>query len=115
MGYYTEYNLVVKDRETGSTIDPVNIIKELERRYEICGIFKADGSWDNHSKWYDYKEDMCEFSRLYPDYLFELTGLGEDSADIWKAWFLNGKMQKERATVFHGTFNIEKLKYSDNL
>jgi hypothetical protein len=112
MGYFTAYNLLVKDINTGSIADPVDLIKQLESRYGVCDVFKDDGTWDNHSKWYDCEKDMTDFSLLYPNYLFELNGIGEDREDIWRAWFLNGKKQKEMATVTitHGSFDMDKLK-----
>lgn len=99
MGYFTAYNLVVKDKTIGSIIVPKNLIEELEAKYDVCGVFKADGTFENHSKWYDCEKDMTNFSLLYPNFLFELNGVGEDREDIWTAWFLNGKRHREMAII----------------
>lgn len=68
----------------------------------------ADGG--NTCKWYECEEEMRIVSAQFPGVLFELTGNGEEPGDIWIAYFLDGKMQKERARITYGEFDKEKLK-----
>jgi hypothetical protein len=51
------------------------------------------------SKWYEYKDDMKKFSKLFPEVLFKLHGEGEEQGDIWDAYFLNGKWQEHKARI----------------
>jgi len=60
------------------------------------------------AKWYEHEEDMRSFSTLYPDYTFELTGLGEDQEDIWRKFFKNGKMQGGHAEIVYPKIKATK-------
>ncbi len=50
-------------------------------------------------KWYEWKEDMIAFSKKFPKVCFKVHGEGEESGDIWDAYFLNGKYQTHKARV----------------
>jgi hypothetical protein len=53
-------------------------------------------------KWYDYNKNMIKLSEIFPNYLFTMDGEGEESGDIWRHYFLNGKEQKEMAQIKFG-------------
>lgn len=61
-------------------------------------------------KWYEYAEDMTKLSAKYPDYLFILSGKGEESGDIWTHYFKGGKSQHCPATIIIDEFDENKLK-----
>lgn len=63
---------------------------------------------DSH-KWYDYTRDMAKYSRSYPDLVFVLKGYGEDSLDIWQAYFYNGTMQLAETHISFSPFDIHEL------
>ncbi len=46
-------------------------------------------------KWYSCEKDLAEISKKRPDVGFGVAGQGEDPADRWTAWFLNGKWYME--------------------
>ena len=88
MGYMTRYSLY-----TRPGID--NLEKEPELQdlgfYGSAGFYDAD----ERMKWYMHQDDMLTVSSRYPDVLFILDGDGEESGDIWRKFFQNGKMLRE--------------------
>lgn len=65
---------------------------------------------ENEATWYEAKEDIKEFSKKYPDWLFTLSVEGTDNDDIWISYSVNGKQQIETAKIVIDSFNPEKLK-----
>lgn len=97
MGYYTRFELSIKsgDRQTD--------FEEIVSKYVDFNPF------DETCKWYDCEKDMREISKLYPETVFQLEGEGEESGDIWKAYFKNGLMQKSEAIITFEEFDENKL------
>ncbi|MEI7792805.1 MAG: hypothetical protein WCI57_04950 [Candidatus Berkelbacteria bacterium] len=81
MGYDTYYMLFVdKDEDIHS--------EQISEKYnEGCGMF------DGLNRWHSIEEDMREYSKLYPDTLFQIHGDGDENGDLWDRYFKNGKMQ----------------------
>lgn len=101
MGYYTGYSLVI---EGGNN----DIIKELRKENQNAEYALDDnGDTEECIKWYEHEEDFRKFSMKHPEILFSLHGEGEESEDIWKAYFKNGKMQKCEAKITFEEFNPE--------
>ena len=108
MGYYTIFKLSAKDSEITddmkkelSTInsyyfDNMNLIDEL-----VEGWFEA--------KWYDYVDNMKMLSLRFPTIVFILEGDGEENDDMWVAYFMNGKVQYEKAKITYNSFDPNKL------
>lgn len=67
-----------------------------------------------YAKWYDSDEDMCLLSSKFPNLLFELAGIGEDSKDLWKAYFVNGAKQNAPGKVIYDEFDPKKLAPPNN-
>jgi hypothetical protein len=65
--------------------------------------------FDDSCKWYDHEEHCKAVSKMYPEVLIEISGEGEESGDIWKKYFLNGKMQECRAKFSIPPFDKSKL------
>jgi hypothetical protein len=42
--------------------------------------------------WYEHEEDLLKISKDYPEVVFIIDGKGEDSGDIWREFYLNGKL-----------------------
>ena len=110
MGYYTIFKLsVFNDDFTESMKEELNNINSEyfygdSRIDELLeGDFKA--------KWYNFEEDMKKLSLKFPNNRFVLEGIGEEDTDRWIAYFVNGKMQYEKAniTITFGEFNPNKL------
>lgn len=84
MGYYTNYELSVRDAGGKES--------EIEERIQevsgYCGL-----SFDDvyNCKWYSCFEDMKVVSKEFPNVTFFIDGDGEEQGDVWKAIFKNGK------------------------
>lgn len=61
-------------------------------------------------KWYEHDKHMREVSKNNPGTIFILEGEGEESGDIWKKYYLNGKCQEARAIITFEPFDEKKLK-----
>lgn len=114
MGYSTDYNLTIKDPRTNEVLPPgfaVSVIAALrdsncEAQYALNEYGKCSG---NDSRWYNHFQDLKDFSKKYTSFLFELTGEGEESGDIWREYFVNGKAQVCKAVLTFPEFNLDAL------
>ena len=100
MGYYTYFQLEVIIGES-SLVDYKKEISEASG-YEY-GVF------DDQVKWYDFKQEMEEYSRKHPDAVFLIKGVGEEQPDLWHAYFKNGKSQMCPAEISYDKFDESKL------
>ena len=97
MGYDTNYSLSILSGD-----------RSIDYEEEISEEF---GIWFNEDiKWYGHERDMNAFSTKYPDVVFQLEGDGEESGDMWKRFFKNGKSQRIEPKLVWGVFNESKLK-----
>lgn len=116
MGYYTSYELTVSPAEKGDEIEefvdslPNGAYGTATSWKDYAMNYEGGGDWSTNDsvKWYDHQEFMKELSKLYPDVLFSLHGEGEESGDIWKKYFKNGKVQITEAVIQLDDFD-EKL------
>ena len=107
MGYYTKYELTTEP-QVGLTE------KDLET---MSGGYSWE-AWGNHwqpvddCKWYEHDEHLKKFSKKkkYKNVLFILRGEGEESGDIWEAYYKNGKSARYAAEVVIPPFKEEDLK-----
>jgi hypothetical protein len=109
MGYYTNYILTVRSRNDQDITE--NFLTIMNSMYSG---WEDDSSADhvfylNESKWYDHEKDMKKISRMYPDFLFELTGDGEDRLDFWKLHAKNGNIIKVQGTITYPPVPMEFL------
>lgn len=93
-----------------SEVTPKDIIKALRDENENAaygltedGYSKADLVWFNH------EQELKEFSTKYPGWLITLSFEGDEPHDIWRKYFLNGKLQAEKAKIIIDDFNPDKL------
>jgi hypothetical protein len=104
MGYYTAYNLSVKNGDS-------SLIEEFRKENESASYaLDEQGDTLESCKWYNHDVDLKAFSKKYPELLFILEGAGEISGDIWKKYFQNGKCQVAKAQITFEPFNPDKLK-----
>ena len=52
---------------------------------------------------------MKTFSEKYPLVLFIISGEGEESGDLWKAYIRNGMMQRAQATFAFEECDASKM------
>ena len=103
MGYYTNFVLV---HDGGEDQTPaIKTLLESISGYEFDDELSVYGV-----KWYDWPNDMTELSRSYPYILFTLEGVGEESPDLWRAYFKRGKYQVCQAKITFDEFDETKLK-----
>lgn len=100
MGYYTRYDLTVE------SLDYPEIIEDL-RNKNASARYALDENGDSEEgcKWYDRREDMVAFSKLYPDAFFILHGEGEEGGDLWRMYVKNGKVQEVKAEIVYAPFD----------
>lgn len=101
MGYYTNYYLEVK---VNSLEKMKEIVKKFNEIYQfneldINNIDEGGITAEFESKWYSHDEDMLQLSRLFPDYVFELEGKGEERDDWWISCYKNGRMATSNAEL----------------
>jgi hypothetical protein len=102
MGYCTKFKLKIKNTSPETEEIIWTTIGTMdEANYALGG---------DDCKWYDYEEDMKALSKEFPDALFELSGEGEESGDIWNAYFKNGKWQRCPAKIVFEPYNEKALK-----
>jgi len=99
MGYYTRHKL--------SIISGNDNVTDYDQ--EITNTTDYNELFDDSIKWYDCEKDMIKYSKKHPNTVFCIDGEGEESGDIWKAYFKNGKMFKTKATLVFEEFNENKL------
>lgn len=81
----------------------------IEASGEMSYVLTPEGESNDSGKWYEHEADMRKMSEEIKQVLFTLHGEGEESGDIWTAYFLNGKMQKEKAQIQIAGFDKKKL------
>lgn len=103
MGYYTRYKLEVSKK----------LQNLLEDNFSFTygeGFFEELLNGAEPCKWYDHHEEMTSLSKQYPDILFTLRGIGEETEDNWIKYYKGGKCQIEYAKITFGEFDAKKLK-----
>ena len=120
MGYYTDYELTVEfyardklsGKETYRSLDTLTA-EEISKELDKMGVFDTIdliGGWCYaNCKWYEHDHDMLLLSWKFPDVLFTLHGIGENSDDMWYAYYLNGKMQYCPAQIEYDEFSAQRL------
>lgn len=58
--------------------------------------------------WYEHEIHVLGVTMKYPNLLFTLEGEGEETGDIWKKYFRNGKMVEVRAVVTFPEVDLDK-------
>ena len=103
MGYYTRF----KGRVSGDEFTMAKFEGDAEigrtfgsYDFPLSDFNNKHGFGDGETyKWYGYEADMLALSNRYRNLLFELTGEGEESGDMWKAWYRNGKHVRVQAQI----------------
>lgn len=119
MGYYTDYDLVAyyyKNDPCCSQVitgnlhgDLLNAVEQEVDQMHILDKGYENGRWYVNAKWYEYEADMCLLSTKFPDVMFELSGQGEDSEDMWIAYFYQGKTQHCPAIITFDDLDLKKM------
>ena len=100
MGYYTTHELTILEGD------------DFDIHYHEEEISKAagyGGCFSDEIKWYSRREDMVEYSKKHPNTLFQIYGIGEESGDIWKEYYKNGKQHRIKGEIAFDEFDKESL------
>lgn len=100
MGYNTSHKLEI--------IEGNDFVTNYEK--EISEISGYRNCFDDSIKWYDHKDNMCDYSKKHPNTLFKLIGEGEVNGDLWHEYYLNGKVQVCKAVITYPPFDPSQLK-----
>lgn len=96
MGYYTYYDLRLKD----ASADDERMIVERLREMGIIGYaLHEDLSCAGEATWYGQDEDMAKLSIEFPHVHFVMVGEGERREDVWERHYLNGMTQELCAEI----------------
>lgn len=93
----TFYNLKI----TSSDLSKLSKEKTSEIIKEITN---AARTWDD-----DVDEDMKEYSKKYPDLVFELAWTGEEKTDLGSTYYKDGKMQHCPVEFVYPPYDESKL------
>jgi hypothetical protein len=94
---------IEKEMKIENTINIKTILKE---KMGFNPIDVGQVSWQEE----EYDKVMKEISKEYPNVIFELSGEGEERGDIWKNYYVNGKIQKCQARIVFDEFDENELK-----
>lgn len=105
MGYNTEYCLEIKNH-TDEDLDYLDFMLQKED----CAV-TVNGESYGETKWYEHEEDLKKISTKFPGLILQLDGEGEESGDIWRKYFKDGKMQSAntKVEIIHEPFNEDLL------
>lgn len=99
MGYYTDY-IVKFDADE----DKMDLIADQLSNIAGYKFYDEGGALTlNTAKWYDNEKDMKGLSAMHPDILFTVYGNGEESDDMWVAYYLNGVGKSAKAKIVYTT------------
>jgi len=105
MGYYTDYEIEVID----DSVDINVFINEFEK---VTG-YNIDSTLElNCEKWYSNHGDMLRLSKIFPDAIFKVSGVGEERGDEWVRYYKDGKSQNANIRLVRvmDDFDERKLK-----
>jgi len=109
MGYETNYKLKLSDEVDADTF------------VELLGsLTDYDGWWDSYeiddeinyvldAKWYDNHKHMVLLSKEHPTIVFTLSGDGEESGDVWRKFYKDGKFMDAGPELIYKEFNENEL------
>jgi hypothetical protein len=115
MGYYTRYTLSVDYIQSeGSDYNDYEkqheaLLADHSEYWRMSWEDVIEKSYNDTTKWYSHQDDLIKLSEKYPLILFTLEGEGEESVDLWKTYYLNGKSQHTKAKITFDSFNKSKL------
>ena len=112
MGYYTNYNLKIKENKSNlpDMIVEIMLLDALKKNQVIGYALDENFERCDSAKWYDHETELKEISIQIENVLFELHGEGEETMDQWYKYFENGKMQHCQAIVTYEPYDEQKLK-----
>lgn len=133
MGYDTKFNLervqkvnngqmLEVEEPSELSMDEMESMtkEELIEHQSLVKMYDAlRNMWDENTesyddftgsgKWYDCEEDIISFSLKYPQYLFTISGEGDDNTDLWMLYVCNGRSEQVYAKIIYPDPDFAKL------
>lgn len=112
MGYYTDYKLTVHKgtADLEAVMDALDDVMEFSHDESCFDMDDPDTIISGDSlKWYDHDEDCAAMSLRFPGVVFKLHGEGEETGDMWDAYYCDGLCQICRAKFVFPEFDPNKL------
>ena len=107
MGYYTYYSIDIE----GMTPEVKPAVIEAFKDKRIIGyVFDEYLDPLDAVKWYEHDKDMLEISKLFPNLIFHLGGVGDENTDLWETHYKAGKMQHCQAEIVYPPFDEKELR-----
>ena len=105
LGYYSNYQLLIVHKDSDAIMADFR-----ENNEEARVAMDENGETDTPIKWYDHERQLKEFSKKYPDAMFQLHGEGESGGeDTWQFYFKNGKGYKDFVIMTFPDFDESKM------
>lgn len=122
MGYYTNYNLSVKNVRSN---DEFMVLQAVLRQKCIINYALDDGEYNSKThnaefysydmvKWYEHDKDMIEISKLIPHMTFMLAGNGENYEDQYRIYYKDGESEYTEAEIVWSEPQTIKWEDADN-
>lgn len=103
-------NILKKKGEYKVKVTSKMVISELRNFSQGANYaLNENGGINEGCKWYEHDDDLLNFSKNFHDWIFILSGEGEESGDIWKTYYLNGKKQLTTGKIIFEDFDEKKL------
>ena len=72
----------------------------MQDLFDAAGVGPVfDNGRISDTSWYEHEEDLSRISARCPEFTFTLTGVGEESGDMWKKRFHFGRVEEVRAEI----------------
>lgn len=113
MGYFTHHTGYIKSGNVNER-DVALAIAHLPYFYDLTIYDDEIESIDDviaydSIKWYDCVEDMKKVSAQFPGVTIVIKGEGEETSDMWKAYFKDGKAAVYQAEIIFPDYNEDDL------
>lgn len=109
MGYRTYYNLNINNPEVSDEQALLMIADLRTEDSDAWYALDADGHSSLNATWYNCDEDLKALSLKYPGIIFELSGTGDESGDLWSTYYKDGKMQHCPVELTYPPYDETKL------
>jgi hypothetical protein len=117
MSYRTRYTLTIElliGGKVAKLVDDAPIFALIDQLRNECpeATYHLDSKGRNsgdEGSWREHTRDLLLFSSNNQGILFTLHGEGEENADVWNEYFLNGKVQVAQAKMTIPPFDPDKL------
>jgi len=106
MGYYFQFDIKLKEANSEDTLIFQTALKEIYNDFEFDSKYNTAFI---EAKWYDYDEDLLSISKLIPDCYIVLYREGEESNDLYKSVYCNGKEKTVQAEIIYPKINVQSI------